>query len=295
MGQLEDLRAFVQIVEHESIGKAAEAAGIAKSAMSRRLRLLEERMQSVLIVRTTRRWALTEAGRQYHERGLGIVQAYDEFESDVRDEVREPKGEIRLSVPLYFGKATLTSPLLDFATRYPEVRLNIDFTDRMVDVIGEHYDLVVRVSSLADSSLIARKLCETRHVLCASPEHLASAPAIVTPEDLRSHRLLTYGPSRRFKWSFGDTGGKELSVSLTASMNSFDGGFLVDAAERALGVVRLPDFMVREPLAAGRLVRVLERYELEPRGVFVVYPTSRYLPQRTRALVDFLLAQVGDA
>ncbi len=119
MGQLEDLRAFVQIVEHGSIGKAAEQAGIAKSAMSRKLRLLEQRMQAVLIARTTRQWALTEAGRECYERGLGVITAFDEFEAHVRDENVDIRGEIKLSVPLYFGKVSLTPHLLEFCKRHP--------------------------------------------------------------------------------------------------------------------------------------------------------------------------------
>jgi len=145
MGQIEELRAFVQIAEQESIGKAAEHAGVAKSAMSRRLRLLEERMQTVLIARTTRQWALTEAGRQYYERGIDILHAFDEFEAQVRHDNVELKGEIRLSVPLYFGHASLSAHLLAFAKTHPEVRLNVEYTDRLVDVIAEHYDLVVRI------------------------------------------------------------------------------------------------------------------------------------------------------
>ena len=155
MGQFEDLRAFVQIVEHESIGKAAEAVGIAKSAMSRRLRLLEERMRTELIARTTRHWVLTEAGRQYYERGVDILAALEETEARVRNDSHGLKGTIRLSVPLYFGQAVLSAPLLEFAKLHPEVHLKIDFTDRLVDLIGESYDFVVRISNLPDSSLIA--------------------------------------------------------------------------------------------------------------------------------------------
>jgi len=142
MGQIEDLRAFVQIVEHESIGKAAEQAGIAKSAMSRKLRLLEERLQAELITRTTRQWALTEAGRQYYERGLGVIESVDEFEAQVRKDTLGLKGDIRLSVPLYFGQMRLTTPLLEFANNYPDVRLNIEFNDRLVDVIAEHFRIL---------------------------------------------------------------------------------------------------------------------------------------------------------
>jgi len=291
MGQLEELRAFVQIAEHESIGKAAEQAGIAKSAMSRRLRLLEERMQTVLIARTTRQWSLTEAGRQYYERGIDVLQAFDEFEAQVREDSVELRGEIRLSVPLYFGHESLSAHLLAFAKAYPDVRLNIEYTDRLVDVIGEHYDLVVRISELPDSTLIARKFCETRHVYCASADYLANMPVIKKPHDFQSHRIIQFGSTKRPKWIFTTARGKDIVVPLHASMNTQDGAFLIHAAEQGLGIVRVPDFLAQAPLEAGRLLQVLKSYQLKPRGIYFVYPTTRYLPQRTRALMDFLQAR----
>jgi len=257
MGQLEELRSFVQIVELGSIGKAAEQAGIAKSAMSRKLRLLEERMQTTLITRTTRQWSLTEAGRQYYDRGLGILSGYDEFEAGIRNDNLLLSGEIRLSVPLYFGKFSLTTHLLEFSKTHPAVRINVDFSDKLVDVINDHFDLVVRISDLPDSSLIARKLFETRHVYCASPAYLKNNGPINKPEDFKSQRIIQYGSSKRLNWNFSsnsrinksgsDASGKMITVPLNASMNSHDGEF------------------------------------------YIVYPSSRYLPQRTRKLMEFLL------
>jgi len=291
MGQLEELRAFVQIVEQQSIGKAAEQAGVAKSAMSRRLRLLEERMQTVLISRTTRQWALTEAGRQYYERGTDILHAFDEFEAQVRHDNVELRGDIRLSVPLYFGQASLSAHLLSFAKAHPEVRLNVEYTDKMVDVIGERFDLVIRISELPDSTLIARKFCETRHVFCASPDYIAKAAIVKAPHDLQAHRIIQFGSSKRPKWTFTSPRGKDTVVALTASMNTQDGAFLVSAAEQGLGIVRVPDFLAQAPLKAGRLQQILETHEQKPRGIYFVYPTTRYLPQRTRALMDYLRAR----
>lgn len=289
MGQLEDLRAFVQIVELESIGKAADQAGVAKSAMSRKLRLLEERMQTALIVRTTRQWSLTEAGRQYYERGLSVLAAYDEFEADVRNDDHQLAGEIRLSVPLYFGQLALTDPLLTFSERHPEVHLNVDYNDRIVDLLAEHLDFVVRITTLQDSSLIARRLCNTEHLVCASPDYLKKSASIVTPEDLKKHRILQYGHTKRPKWKFAAGKGKEQSVSLKAALNSHDGSFLVAAAVKGLGVCRVPDFLARDPLHNGALVEVLGDYKLPGEGVHMVYPASRHMPQRTRQLMDSLI------
>jgi len=292
MGQIEDLRAFVQIVEQGSLGKAAEQAGTAKSAMSRKLRLLEERMRTVLIARTTRQWALTDAGREYYDKGLGVLNAFDEFEALVRNDNVELRGEIKLSVPLYFGKVNLNSHLLEFAEQHPAVQLNIDFSDRTVDIINEHFDLVVRISELPDSSLIARQLCQTRHIYCASPEYIKNNSRIKEPDDIRNHRIIQFGPSKRPKWSFTTASGKTKTISLSASMNSHDGAFLVSAAEQGLGIVRVPDFLAKSSLDSGRLVQILKQHQPKPRGVFIVYPTARYLPKRTRALMDHLLERV---
>ncbi len=289
MGDLEDLRAFVHIVELGSIGKAAEQAGIAKSAMSRKLRLLEERMQTELITRTSRQWSLTEAGREYYDRGAGLIDVFDEFEASVRNENMALSGEVRISVPLYFGKVSLTPFLLQFASLHPQVHLNIDLSDRLVDVINEHYDLVIRISDLPDSSLIARKLCETRHIYCASPAYIDNSAPIRQPQDIRSHRIIQFGSAKRPKWSFTTAKGKTTTVSVTASLNSHDGEFLIDAAEHGLGIVRVPDFLAQSSLDSGQLVQVLENYELEPRGIFIVYPSARYLPQQTRALMQYML------
>ena len=294
MGQIEDLRAFVQIVEQGSIGKAAEQAGIAKSAMSRKLRLLEERMQAVLIARTTRQWSLTEVGREYYERGLGVINAFDELEAQVRNENVEIRGDIKLSVPLYFGKVNLSAHLLDFSERNPAVHLNIEFSDRVVDLIDEQFDLVIRISELPDSSLIARKLCETRHLYCASPGYIDNSTPINEPQDLRNHKIIQFGPSKRPKWSFTSTAGKQISVPLNASMNSYDGEFLIDAAMRGLGVVRVPDFLAKSALDSGQLIQLFDTYKQAPRGIYIIYPTARYLPQRVRDLMEYLMLKIAE-
>ncbi len=299
MGQIEDLRHFVQIVELGSIGKAADQAGIAKSAMSRKLRMLEERMQTVLITRTTRQWSLTEAGREYYDRGLSILNGFDEFEAGIRHENLALAGEIRISVPLYFGKIRLTQYFLEFCNSHPDVHLNVDFSDRLVDVIDDHFDLVIRISDLQDSSLIARKLCETRHICCASPEYLKNNTPIKEPQDIRSHRIIQYGATRRPKWSFTRKASSTESPSskraatttipLVASMNSHDGEFLINAAEDGQGIVMVPDFLASASLESGRLLQLLKPYEQAPRGVNIVYPSKRYLPHRTRVFMEFLI------
>lgn len=289
MGQIEDLRAFVQIVEQESIGKAAEHARMAKSAMSRKLRLLEERLQCELIIRTTRQWALSDAGRLYYDRAVNVLSALDEADAEIRNEEREISGEIRLSVPLHFGTNVLMPHLLDFSVEHGGIHLSVDFTDRLVDLIGERYDLAIRISHLADSSLIARKIHQSRRLFCASPAYLDSHPSIRRPEDLKAHSILHVSQAKRFTWEFSSPGGKPIQIALKAKHNFSNGDALLAAAERGLGVIRIPDFLAKPLLAEGRLSHILADFEPEPLGIYTVYPASRHMPRRLRVLIDFLV------
>ncbi len=288
MGQLEDLRAFLLIVERESIGKAADASGIAKSAMSRKLRLLEERLQTELITRTTRRWALTEAGRNYYQKAVSIVGAIDETDAEMASEQTDLRGEIRLSAPLHFGDKVLTKHILDFAEQHPAVHVHLAYDDRLVDLIGEHFDLAIRISNLPDSSMIAKKLGQTRHVFCASPGYLAAAGPLDTPADLQFHRILQVGPLKRFKWTFSRQEGAAESISLGSVLNSNNADLIIDAAARGMGVIRVPDFIAESALGDGRLVRILQGRVPPTLGIYAIFPAGRFLPGRVRRLIEFL-------
>jgi DNA-binding transcriptional LysR family regulator len=193
---------------------------------------------------------------------------------------------------LYFGKATLNDAILSFSSMHPDVHLNIEFSDRVVDIVGENFDLVIRISELQDSSLIARRLCQTQHLFCASPAYIDANPEVRIPEDLKAHKILQFGFARRPKWKFTTKNGKESVVTLQANLNSQDGGFILNAAQQGHGVVRLPDFLVRASLNDGALTQLLSDFSHKHRGVYIVYPASRYLPYRTRQLMEFLLKEL---
>lgn len=292
MGQAENLRAFVAIVQNESIGKAADQFGVAKSAMSRKLRLLEDDLQTELITRTTRQWELTEAGRQYFDKSVNIIAAMDEAEAGIRAEKHDLNGDIRLTVPLHFGKLVLSRPLLEFAENNTGLHLNVDFSDRVVDMIGEHYDLAVRVGRLSDSSMIAKKLCETRHLYCASPGYLANAPSLERPEDLKHHQILQIGHAQRFSWQFSASAHNSRIVKLRSVLNSDSGEFLIAAAKAGHGIARLPDFLANPAISSGELCQVLGEYSPEPLGIYIVYPASRHLPANVRAMIDHLMGAI---
>lgn len=289
MGQMEDLRAFVLIVENESIGKAAEIEEIAKSAMSRKLRLLEDRLGTELITRTTRQWSLTSAGRSYFAHAQRIISAMDEADAEVTNQQLDSGGDIRLAVPLHYGKQVLSEPLVSFSADHPNIRLSVDFDDRFVDLVSEQYDLAVRISHPADSGLIARKIGETTHIFCASPEYLRSAPIILEPRDLKEHSIIQHGRTKRFKWRFCPNGERPFEVALKSSFNSNNGDMLVAAAISGLGVVRVPDFLAQEALDSGKLVRILETCEPLPLQISMVYPATHHQPKRVRILIDHIV------
>lgn len=288
MGQIEDFRLFVQIVDNAGISKTAASLGIAKSAISRRLSLLETQMGTNLIVRSARQWYLSEAGQQLYQRASIILSDMDDIYSELSQHHCVERGKIRISLPLHFGLNVLGPALLEFANMHPTVHLSVDFSDRMVNLVEERYDLAVRISQLKDSSLISKKIGEITHVFCASPDYLARTEQINDLDDLKRHDILQSGSAQRFKWRAFCPEGKKTSVSLTSRLNSDDGQFLVDAAKQGLGIINLPKFFVQKELNSGVLVSLLENYTHEPFGIYALYPETRHLARRVRLLLDFL-------
>ena len=291
MGQLEELRAFVRIAELESIGKAAELEGVAKSGMSRRLRLLEERLGIALITRTTRQWTLTTEGEAYLIRATRILSEIEEADAEIAVPGIEVKGDIHLSVPLHYGNTVLTPLFLQFGHQHPRVHLYIDYDDRHAHLVGEGHDFAVRVSELADSSMKVRRLSQMRYVFCASPGYLQDAPALRLPDDLKRHRILQIGHARRFNWSFGAGPSERRQVALEAVFSTNNGTTLLQAAKLGLGISRLPDFIAAGALADGSVVKVLDGWEPPALPINIIYPATRHLPFRVRALIDFLVTE----
>lgn len=288
MGQFEDYRMFVQVVESESISKAAAKLGIVKSAVSRRLSQMEDTLGTVLITRTARQWAITDAGQVLFERAIRIIAEVDDTNAILRNEHSVERGPIQIAMPLHFGMDFLSPALLEFARKYPQIHLTADFSDRMVNLAEEKYDISIRISQLQDSSLISKKLGEVAHVFCASPTYLAQAPELHTPQDLKQHKILQYGPSKRFKWVLLDARRREFQISLTSTLNSNNGQFLAEAVKDGQGITRLPEFLVQDALDAGTLVKVLEGYTQHIFGMYALYPETRHLPHRVRLLLDFM-------
>ena len=294
MGQLEDMSVFVRIIDAGGIGKAADQLGMAKSGVSRRLVALETRLGVTLINRTTRSSSLTSVGREYYERAVKLIGDVSELDSLATDESVSLEGLLRLAVPLSFGLSHLSSAIDVFAREYPNLKINIDFSDRHVDLVEQGVDLAIRIADLKDSSLHARRICPIRLLLCASPSYLEKHGTPQTPDELRNHQVLGYSLASGHTIKLGDGLGGEQFIQTTTSMTANNGDFLRDMALAGHGIVMLPTFIVWQSLAKRELLPVLEPYKPPQLSAWAVYPQTRYLSQRARQFIDFLVERFGD-
>jgi DNA-binding transcriptional LysR family regulator len=241
-----------------------------------------------LLERTTRSLRLTEAGGLYAEHCARIARQAEEADQALADALRAPRGLLRISTPPELA-ATLAAPTVaECLRRHPELRVELSADDRMVDLVRERYDLAFRMAErLPDASLVVRRVGRTSHVLCATPGYVERHGTPGTPEALPAHRTLAFGRDRRtVRWRLVPARGRERRVALEPQVvSTSDAGLLALCLEGA-GIAVLPASLARAELAAGRLVRLLERYDVEPRDVFAVMPSARQLPPKVRAYLD---------
>jgi DNA-binding transcriptional LysR family regulator len=294
MGQLEDMAMFVRIVEAGSITKAAEQLNIAKSAVSRRLKELEERLGSQLISRTTRQSKLTQAGEQYYQQVNNILRAVDAVNEHATDAPMRIEGTLKMTAPLSFGLMHLNDVIDKYANKHPNLRFDLDFSDRRIDLIEEGYELAIRIGELQDSSYQAKKLALIRCVICASPDYLARMGMPETLEDLDNHALLQYSLGQTNSINLVDTEGRSHHRTIDAKIKATNGEFLVDLAVKGHGITFVPTFIAYKQLALGELVPVFQHYQLPTLTAYAVYPKNRFLSQRCRYLIDFIAEQFGD-
>jgi len=289
MDRFEDLQAFVAVVEAGSFTAAADRLGIAKSAISRRVSALEERLGVQLLRRTTRRLNLTDTGQSFYEHSARILADLDEAEAAVLQQHGELRGNLRVALPLAFGLRHMTRPIAEFSRKHPRVTFDLDLNDRRVDLIEEGMDLAVRIGRLADSTLIARRLFEARTVVCASPDYLERRGVPHTLEELADHECLVYSnlpdPGR---WVCTDAAGRRHSVEVTVAMTASSGDFLCTAAIEGLGLAMQPTFIAGDAISRGELQPVLRDFEWPVSPAYAVYPPTRHLSFRVRELIDFL-------
>lgn len=294
MDRFETLHVFVAVVDAGGFSAAASRLGVTKSAVSRRVAELEDRLGARLLNRTTRRLSVTEAGALFHERAAGVLAALQEAEAEASDANGAPGGTLRLAAPVSFGVGHVAPTVAAFMTRHPRIDVEMDLNDRFVDLVEEGFDVAVRVGRLADSGLIARKLAPVRRFVCASPAYVERRGAPRTADDLKDHDGLAYANlAPADNWRLRGPDGRVASPRVACRLRANNGEALVAAAAAGLGVVVLPDFLVAEELRAGRLVTLLDDHEAPPVDVFVVYPHARHLSSKVRLFVDFLASRFG--
>lgn len=289
MRRFDELQAFVAVVEAGSFTAAADRLDTAKSALSRRVSGLEDRLGVQLLRRTTRRLNLTDTGRSFYEHSARILADLDEAEAAVLQEHGELRGVLRVALPMSFGVRHMGDLIAEFSRRHPRVTFDLDLNDRRIDLLQEGVDLAIRIGRLRDSTLIARRLFDARTVVCASPAYLDSHGVPGVPADLQSHDCLVYGnladPRR---WVFLDENGASHHVDVKVAMSATSGEFLCQAAMQGLGIVVQPTFIAGEKICSGELVPILTEYEWPVSPAYAVYPPTRHLSYRVRAFIDFL-------
>lgn len=289
MDRFSGMQIFVGIVEAGSITAAAERLSLAKSAVSRGLAELEAHLGVSLIQRTTRRLNLTDSGRAYYERCIGILADVAEADSAVSRSHGALKGRLKVALPLSFGLLHLASLIQSFMTQHPDIRFELDFNDRQIDLMQEGFDLAVRIATLADSSLIARRLAPVRHVVAASPAYLARRGTPRAAAELAQHDCLAYSNvSDPGLWHFRGPDGQPGQVRVPVRLAASSGEFLLRAAVAGEGLVMLPTFYVHDAFRAQQLVPLLTDYRWPELAAYAVYPPTRHLSTRARAFVDFL-------
>ena len=287
MDRLDEIRAFAAVADARSFTQGARKLDVSGAQISKLVARLENRLGARLLNRTTRDVSLTDTGMAYLERARDLLESFDALETSVRDQ-SGPSGSLKISAPVSFGKNQLTPALLDFATVCLAVSLDVTFSDRMVNLVEEGFDVAVRIGHLTDSSLVARRLAAVRMVTCASPNYLAGAGAPMTPQDLAGHEVILDTNVRDATlWRFGRRGeAREVRVSGRLRFNGAEA--CVEAAVKGFGITRTPAFAAAEDLRNGRLVPLLCRFEPEEIHVHAIYPHARHLAAKVRAFVDFL-------
>lgn len=292
MDRLESDRMFVAVMETGSFTAAADRLGTSSGQASKLVSRLESELGVRLLNRTTRAVSATEAGQAYFDRIRPLLDEFDSLDASIRDASHAPRGRLRLTAPLTFGTMELAPTLNAFALQYAEIELDVSFSDRVVNLVDEGFDMGVRVGRPSDSSLIARKLCDVRIVVIGSSAYLKRRGEPQTPDDLVTlDCIIDTNFKEPNRWPFRDDRGNLIGVTISGRLRYSNAEACLNAAEAGLGLACVPSFVAGDALRTGRVRRVLQSFETEPYAVHALYPHSRHLAGKVRVLVDFLVAR----
>jgi len=285
--QLDDMRIFVAAVDAGNFTAAASRLRLSKQFVSRRVAALEASLGVRLLVRNTRNVAVTDFGHDFYERAQRILADVDEAERAMSARRTEPRGLLKVSAPMSFGMAHLSPLVAEFLRANPDVQFDMELSDRIVDVVGEGFDMALRIGRLQDSTLVAQRLIEVRMIACCSPGYRRRRRAPVTPAELANHACLVHQRQGRTSWDF-IVDGERKSVDVHGPLRANNGEVLRDSAIAGLGIVYLPDFIVAGSIDAGLLVEVLAPFMPPPIALHALYPHHREGSVTIRAFTQFL-------
>jgi len=295
MDRLSGMEVFRQVAEDGGFSAAGRSLGLSKSVVSKQVQALEQHLGVRLLNRTTRRLSLTEAGHRYLGRCVAILDELEDAERAVTELTANPRGVLRINVPVSFGLLHLSPLMPEFLRRHPDLEVEVTLNDRFVDLVDEGYDAAVRVTRLEDSTLIARRLAPCSSWLCAAPDYLARRGTPDRPEALARHNCLVYAYGRQTKeWRLTGPDGREHRVAIHGNLRANNGELLLEAAEQGEGIVLMPDFIAHRAVRDGRLQRILTGYRTPQINVYAVYPYTRHVSAKVRVFVDYLVERMGE-
>ena len=290
MDRLQAMEVFVGVVDTGSFTRAAERLRMPKATVTTLVQSLESHLKVKLLNRTTRRVSVTADGAAYYERCVRILAEVDETENVLARTASSPRGRLRVDVPGSFGRHMLIPALPEFFARYPDIRLEVGCSDRVVDLIEEGVDCVVRGGDLVDSSLVARRVATLEFITCATPDYLSRFGVPQHPRDLTQHQCVNYFSAKTdkmFEWTFARDG-ERIALPLTGCVAVNDGDAYLAAGRAGLGLIHAAVAQVKSELENGALVQVLSDWKSDPLSIYVMYPQNRHLSAKVRVFVDWI-------
>lgn len=285
MSRWDGIELLAEVVESGSFSSAAKRLNVSKSHVSRHISQLENRLGTQLLHRTTRKISLTETGQAYYQRCREILSSLAEAEQSVMALQSTPRGTLRMTVAGAFGERYIVPAAIQFMQTYPQLRIEVDFSNRNVDLVEEGYDLAIRAGTLSDSSLIARRIANRRLHICGSPEYFARYGKPDSIRGLKHHNCLVGSVQT---WRFRERDGHHLDLRIEGNWRSNNGHALLMAARSGLGLTQLPEFYLQDDLESGRLEAVMQEFQPTDTAVWAVYPSNRHLSPKVQQFVDFL-------
>ncbi|WP_305404905.1 LysR family transcriptional regulator [Photobacterium leiognathi] len=281
---------FVQVVKSGGFGAAAQAMGHSNSYVSKEIVKLENRLGVRLLNRTTRSISLTPEGKSYYQECLQLISDAEQAVAHITQSTVAPKGTLKISCPVWFGKHYLKHVFSAYLTRYPDVVVDLDMSDKAIDVIGDGYDLVIRASAkLDESSLICKRIYSSRICTVASPEYIAKHGRPIHPTELSSHHCFCYSNLKKSNiWDYMDKAGNQTSVDVHQRIRSNNTEMSLALVCNGDGIIRLPEFYIEQQIKTGELILLFEDYVFPMVDVYALYPTRKHLASKVRCFLDLI-------